>query len=251
MYNGTAVLAAIDRNTVAVLLLCAIALGGTYLWFVEAIRACRRDRAYAFPFVCTLFWFAHDTSFVARFHTWFEVYDHWYVKFFWAGLVITACMEMVYIRQTIRFGRREMCPNLSQRAFTWVIIAAAASAVLIWAAVKQAIGEGQVLGDDLYMASFGFTVAVYPPFAIGMMLRRGSAAGQTVLMWVGFWGVAIGYFAASFYFGPEFRSWQWITLAVFSVIGGFVGTWLVRADRERGILGARRVPDDREHVVAA
>jgi hypothetical protein len=43
------------------MMLCAIALGGTYLSFVEAIRGGRRDRAFAFPVFCTLFWFAHDT----------------------------------------------------------------------------------------------------------------------------------------------------------------------------------------------
>ena len=64
-------------------------------------------------------------------------------------------------------------------------------------------------------------------------------------MWLGFIVLAPGCFrVTTIYFGPTFRSWQWITLGVFSLLGGLAGAWLVASGERYGIVGARPGADD-------
>jgi hypothetical protein len=244
MYDPQAVLKIVDAHTVGVLALAGITIVGMAIWFQQAFVVARRDRAYAFPMFCTAFWFAHDTSYVARFSEWFDTYDHWFLKLFWFALVVTSLTEMVYIGQTIRYGGREF-PRLSHRVYSWLVIAAVASGVVIWTMVKAALGDG------LYLIAFGLTVAVYPPFAFALTLRRQSLRGQSALMWLGFTLLAVGWFSlTTVYFGPTFQSWQWITLGVFSVLGGLAGVWLVASGERYGLVGARSETGDPQLVTA-
>jgi hypothetical protein len=244
MYDPQTALKVVDAHTVGVLALAGITIAGMAIWFQQAFTVARRDRAYAFPMFCTAFWFAHDTSYVARFNEWFGIYDHWFLKLFWFALVVTSLTEIVYIGQTIRYGGREF-PRLSQRAFSCLVIGAVVSGVVIWTMVKAA------LGDSLYLVAFGLTVAVYPPFAFALTLRRQSLRGQSALMWLGFIVLAAGWFSlTTIYFGPTFQSWQWITLGVFSVLGGFAGAWLVTSGERHGIVGTRAETDEPQLVTA-
>jgi hypothetical protein len=245
MYDPQTVLKAVDTHTVGVLALAGITIVGMAIWFQQAFVVARRHRAYAFPIFCTAFWFAHDSSYVARFNQWFGTYDHWFPKLFWFALVVTSLTEMVYIGQTIRFGAREY-PRLSRRAYSWLVIGAVVSGVVIWTMVKAA------LNDSLYLIAFGLTVAVYPPFAFALTLRRQSLRGQSALMWLGFIVLAAGWFSlTTIYFGPTFQSWQWITLGVFSVLGGFAGAWLVASGERYGIVSARTGTDEPQIVTAS
>ena len=170
------------------------------------------------PPICTLFWFAHDTSFVWRYDLWFDVYDHWYVKLFWILLVGTIALEMIYIAQAVKYGRREWAPQLSQPAFAAICALMVAISVVIWSVIKAS------LNDPLYVVAFGLTVVVYPAAVIPMMLRRGSSKGQSSVMWFGYMGLATGYFTATtLYFGDAFRSWPWVGLGLISIFGGMVG----------------------------
>lgn len=219
MYDTHAVLDHIDNNWLAIVLLCGlVAMVPTYIWFFNAIVVGRRDQACAMPPVCTLFWFAHDTSYLARYDDWFNVYDHWYFKLFWAMLVVTVGLELVYITQAIRYGRREWAPRLSQTAFTAICLALLGTAVVVWGAVKS------TMDDPLYIGAFGLTVVIYPLAAIPMMLRRGSSKGQSSTMWFGYMGLAIGYFSATaLFFGSDFRTWTWIGLGLVAISAGAVG----------------------------
>ena len=238
MYDAHEVLRAIDAHTVGIFGFLVVSVGGMYLWFGEGLRVARRDGVYAFPAAVTLFYLAHDTSLVVRFDKWFGVYDHWFLKLWWAALVLTSVLEVLCLRQVWRYGRAELAPNLSRRAFGCALVGAFVCTALLWYAVKYALIENAGAGDDLFMFSFGATVLFYPPFAIALMLRRGSSAGQTVLMWLGFTGIGVGYFGATIvYFPPPFRSWEWIALGAASVIGSLLGAWLVRQDQRHGILG--------------
>jgi hypothetical protein len=137
MYDPQAVLKVVDTHTVGVLALAGITIVGMAIWFQQAFIVARRDRAYAFPMFCTAFWFAHDSSYVARFNEWFGTYDHWFPKLFWFALVVTSLTEIVYIGQTIRYGGREF-PRLSHRAYSWLVIAAVVSGVVIWLRPRSA-----------------------------------------------------------------------------------------------------------------
>lgn len=229
MYDAREVLSSIDAHAMQIVLLCGIvAMVPTFLWFIDAIRVGRRDRICAMPPLCTLFWFAHDTSFLARYELWFEMYDHWYLKLFWVLLVGTVVLELIYIAQAVRYGRREWAPALSPRTFAAICVVLVIVSVVIWSVVKQS------LSDPLYIVAFGLTVVVYPLSAIPMMLRRGSSKGQSDLMWFGYMGLATGYFAATvLYFGESFRAWAWIGLGMISIAGGIIGWALSRHLRGR------------------
>jgi hypothetical protein len=240
MYDPQSVLAAVDAHTFGVLALAGVTIIGMAIWFAQAFIVAKRDRTYSFPIFCSLFWFAHDTSYVARFDSWFHVYDHWFLKLFWAALVVTTLMELVYLRQTLRFGRNELFPHLSQRAYTAVLAGGVAFGLAIWWMVKAAFD------DDLYLIAFGLTVVVYPPFAIALTLRRRSTRGQSPLMWVGFVVLSIGWFSLTpIYFGPTFHSWQWLTIGAFSVFGGLAGLWLTLAGAQYGLLDGTDSISDR------
>jgi hypothetical protein len=231
VYDPSAVLAAIDSHLTVVLLLCAVTFIGVYTWFIEAMRVGRRDRTYTFPIFCTAFWFAHDTSFVARYSLWFHEYDHWFFKLFWVAIITMIAMEFVYLRQTVRYGRAELFPRFSTRACTLLVAAALVSGIVVWSTIKAA------LNDDLYLISIGLTIAVYPPFAIALILRRGSTRGQSVLMWTGFCGLAIGWFSVTTtVFGAPFHTWQWILLGAFSIVGALAGLWLVATGKRYGLV---------------
>jgi hypothetical protein len=253
MYDAHALLDQIDDHTLGFVILLAIAGCGGVVWLTEGWQAARRDGVYAFPPICAVFWLAHDSSFVARFDTWFHAYHHWYPKLLWVGLLAFCISDCLFLWQTARYGRRELAPNLSQRTFTALLVVAAAACIVAWAALQQIIGQGAPLGDDLYAAVFGLTEAVYPPLAITMMVRRGNSAGQTVLMWASGCASSIGYFGATIlYFGDPFRSWQWITLSIVSTVGFAIGIWIVWADRRTGLLGIspRAAPAERVRAPA-
>lgn len=221
-YEPVAVLRSIDANAIKIVLLCGVvAMAPTYLWFIEAVRVAQREKVVTMPVFCTFFWFAHDTSYLMRFDKWFSTYSHWYLELFWVMLVATVILEIIYIVQIIKYGRSASSP-LSQRQYQWLVLAGVAGTVVIWTLLKS------VLDDDLYIIAFGLTVVVYPLFGIPMLLNPERVRGQTPIMWIGFLGLAIGYFlATTLYFGDAFRSPAWIAAGLVSVAGGLTGLALV------------------------
>jgi hypothetical protein len=161
----------------------------------------------------------------------------------WVGLLGAVILELLFFRQAWRYAQAEFASGLPRPAFGALLAGGVVSAVVIWNAVKYGLGDVSAPGnDDIYAFAFGLTIAIYPPLGIALMLRRGSAVGQSVGMWLAFCTVPIGWFAATtLYYGPMFRTWQWIALGVFSTLGGFLGTCLVYADNRHGVLGGARV----------
>lgn len=222
MYDPHATLQIIDANRVPILLLCSLAMVGNYVWFAEAIRVARRDRSYAMPVAATYFFLVHDASFVAYYSKWFNEYGHWYCELFWVALVVTTLMEIVFLYQTLHYGRAELFPALSQSMFTTVILGGVAAVAVIWLLVKSA------LNDDLYILSFFFAISWYPPLGMALVLRRKSRQGQTPLMWASFTAMGLFSFLASwFFFGPVFQSWLWLGFWTATLGWSLVTTWLV------------------------
>jgi len=85
VYNTPELLAMIDEHRGAVLALCALAMIGNYLFFIEAYRVSRREKIFAIPIFCTMFWFA---------------------------LVLTVTFESIYLGQVIRYGGQELLPDV-------------------------------------------------------------------------------------------------------------------------------------------
>jgi hypothetical protein len=201
MYDYAPVLAALDANMWKVLALCGLAMVCNYTWFIAAVRQGLRDQTVPIPVFCTLFWLAGDASMVARYERWFVEIDHWYVKLFWAALVLTVINELVFLWLTLRFGRKELAPRLTQPQFTALVLAWLATMVIGFELVKAWIG------DPLYINYFHLANLIGPPFAAAMVARRGTRAGTSPLIWGAYTVMVASWFTATaLWFGDAFTT---------------------------------------------
>jgi len=215
MYDAHALLSNIDDDKWAVLVVCAFAMVGNYIFFIEAFRVARRQKIVTIPIFCTMFWFAHDLSFVYRFDNWFNTYGHWYTELFWAALVLTVTFEVVYLVQVLQYGRRELLPDATQAQFAALVGAGVVGAIICWEAVKL------VFDDPLYAGSFGIANLSYPLMGTALAVRRRSMAGQTPLIWIGYLILVVCWASANIiWFGDPFDSFQWIALHSACLVGG-------------------------------
>jgi hypothetical protein len=209
MYDPYEVLAAIDRHRWGIVALCGFAMICNYTWFFAAVRQGLRDRVFPIPVFCIFFWLAGDASMVWRYQLWFTVFNHWYVKLFWAALLVTVCCELVFFWMILRFGRKELLPSWTQAQFSALMIAGFASTVVLWSFVKY------LIGDDLYISYFHLANIVGPPFAASLMIRRRSTAGTTALIWIAYTLMVGSWFVAcALWFGPPFDSALFISIYV-------------------------------------
>lgn len=213
MYDPIASLHNIDQHVVPVIGLCVVALIFNYAYFGEALRLGFRHRTYSVPASVTLLFLPHDVSYLLQFNKWFLEYDHWFPKLWWVGLLFTSSIEAVFFYQLLRYGREEILPQVSQKAYVLVMFLALGATAVAWLTVKQA------LNDDLYLFSFGWTLFFGAPLAISMMVRRGSTRGQSRWMWISYMLMAVFYWAATAFIDPYFRSTGW--LAVLALALGF------------------------------
>jgi hypothetical protein len=199
MYDAHQVLAAIDQHRWGILYLCSIAMICNYTWFFAAVRQGFKDRVFPIPIFCTFFWLAGDASMVLRYDLWFHVYDHWYVKLFWLALCFTVICELIFLYMTLRFGRDELLPSWSQTQFRALVFAGLAITAVTWSFVKAH------MSDDLYISYFHLANMAGPPFAAAMLIRRGSRAGTTTLIWAAYTVMVASWFlATALWFGSPF-----------------------------------------------
>jgi uncharacterized membrane protein len=222
MYDPQQLLNLIDQNKWWILGGFGIVMVFQWIWLIECVRVAKRDRAYSMPVFLTFFWFAHDTGCVARFNDWFNVYDHWFVKLFWLGLLTAVVLELIFFSQVIKYGKDELVPGISTRNFILGLVAFQIGATVTWEYFKY------VMGDPLYQASPTITLISYPLLGAALMLRRRSTIGQNVTMWWTFTAMTVGWQATLWiWYGPEFRSWQMIAGGIVATIGGLAMTYLV------------------------
>jgi hypothetical protein len=215
MYDGVQILAAIDKNRVWILALCALAMIFNYTWFFAALVIARREKVYSIPIFCTLFWFAGDGTFVTGYHTWFHTYHHWYVELFWGALLFTVTFEVLYIVQAIQYARKELLPSSTPRQFATLIVAATVAAVIFWNFLRHS------LGDPLGIAYFSLATASLPVMYVPILMRRRSSDGTAPVVWWGYLGMVTCWFTAiAVFYGPEFRSFWYLALWAVSTVGG-------------------------------
>jgi hypothetical protein len=226
MYEPLQVFAAVDRNMLIILLLCALALLGNYILWFENLRLGFRHGVYTMPVGSLLFFLPHDVTFVLLFKKWFHEYDHWFPQLWWYGLCITVVMELVFLHMLLRFGRRELLPQFSPRTFVTIVLSLLALASIGWLVVKS------VMDDELFLVIFGITVFWCAMFNLGLMARRRSAVGQSVPAWCGYLMMPLFYWPATFLIDPGFRSPLWIALGLAAVAAGVMNlAYLVHLNR--------------------
>jgi hypothetical protein len=221
MYDPTDLLHRISDHTVVIMSLCTVALVFNYAWYWEMIRLARRDRVPTLAPATNLFYLAHDGSYLVLFHKWFVQYDNWFCELFFAGILVTFTLEVVMMSQTLRYGRSEIAPSLSQRTYVIGMLAAAVGVCGIWALVKVAVG------DDLYLMAFMVAIAVAAPFGTAQMLRRGTRRGSSRFTWFSFTMIGLPYAICTLTtFGPHFQTLPWTILCIVAVSWGAANIWI-------------------------
>jgi len=222
IYNVDTTLANIDQHLVQLLVFGGLALIFNFTYFGAAIYEGFRHKLYPMPVACTMLFIPHDLLYLLMAHKWFGEYHHWFPRLFWFGLIITNVQEMVFFYQTLKWGRKELLPDVSQRAYVLIMWILLAATFIVWLSVKK------VLADELWLFTFGWTVWFCVPFVIPLMLRRRSRAGQSSLMWLAYIGMAISYWIAVWPLDDFFRSAEWLGLG-FVIVGWAVATlWVLR-----------------------
>lgn len=201
MYDPHAVLAALDAHKTGVILLCGLAMVFNYIWFVLAAIRGFRDRVYPVALFSTLFWLCGDGTGVLRYDMYFHTYHHWYLELFWGALIFTVSFEILFIFMTLKFGRKELAPDMSPAGFGLLLAMAAAIFVVTWAYLLP------ILRDDLNIVYFNLANMAGPIAYAGVIARRRSIAGTSSGVWI-FYTLMLAswYCAQALYFGPAFRT---------------------------------------------
>lgn len=223
MYDPSVLLDGVDDHVVPFLALSAVSFGGLFVWYREALVAGARDRCASMPPVITMAWLVHDATVVGQAGHWFGGrHDHWLMQLYWVAMVGTALVEVLFVRQLLRYGREELAPTSTPAQFRAGVLVALAATAVIWWVLKR------TLADDLFQVTFGLTAAMFPPCGMAMVARRGDRRGQTVPMWAGFTTAVAGWWLASYVaFGPWFRSAAWVALGIATVGLGAAATVVV------------------------
>jgi hypothetical protein len=222
MTDVESIFQALDAHKPVVFALCALAMIGNYIWFIAALRVAKAHRVVSIPVFLTFFWFAHDSSFVARYDTWFNEYDHWFPQLFWALIIFTVAFELAFIAQALKYGHDELAPQMTATQFRVGLIGGCVAMIVAWTWLKES------MDDPIYLDIFALTILSYPGLAIASVLRRGSRKGISLAMCGGFLMMTVCYFTAStFFFGPEFQTTTYVLVGVSSFVLGLVMTWVV------------------------
>jgi hypothetical protein len=236
VYDPALILAAIDQHTVVILLLFAAAQILQDIAMVTAVLMTRREGWISIPLPCTFVWLAHDLGVVVRFGEWFGHYDHWFLKLFWVGLVVAFLLELVFLAQASRVGRKEYLPGGTQAQWNALLAGGAVMVVLCWEYQKT------IWDDPLYQALASTTMYVIPLFAVPLVLRRRSAIAQSPVIYGSFaLMIPLWWAATAGFYGPGFRSWQYLASGVVAFVALTGLALWVRRLRAAGHVGEPRL----------
>jgi hypothetical protein len=223
IYDPQLALQAIDQNAPLILLCLAGALGFSFVYFIIGIRMAIRQKVYVEPFLGASLFFWHDLSFSMHYDTWMNVYNgHWWLMMWTVGLLGTVALEAFLIYQFIKYGRKEIFPEMSQGQFTAMTLAAVAAIGVLWFFVKAS------LNDPLYFITFAVTAFWSTPFHTAIMLRRRSSAGQSVWMNISVMILFSCVSAAFMIAVPAFRSPLYLAVYAVFVCWPLFNIWMIR-----------------------
>jgi hypothetical protein len=120
-----------------------------------------------------------------------------------------------------RYGREELWPHLSKRAFGTLIVLGTVGVGALWALVKA------TLDDELYFLSFAITAVFSVPFHTAIMSRRQSRAGQSVMMELSTIVMLLSETAAFIQVAPVFHSSVYLGFVAAFVVWPLVNIWLM------------------------
>jgi len=198
-YDPSEVVRCTAANFGWVMVACALSFLGAYMQYFGAIRMGFLHRTHSIPLVGNLWFFAHDTTYVANYRHWFEGVDFWLAKAFWFALFVFMLCESVVTYQILRFSRRALFPgkSLPQALLLYVGLQLFAYGAFWWYL--------SMIRDPYYYLSFTTTVVLAPMFNIAMMRARGSRRGFSRSMLLGFVFLTVGFWVWMFLSAAYFR----------------------------------------------
>lgn len=229
-YDPQEVLRQIDANAPALLTLFGLTWLCQFVWWTLAARAGRRDGVHALPLAGVLIWIAHDIVYDVRFHDWFFVYDHWFPKAFWVGMMLTAVFEFYFLWTVWAYGRTEVLAGRTQTERGALLVLGAVGVGVIFAVAKS------LTADPLFLYAPGLTLVMYSPLGTALLLQRRCARGQTVGMWLSYVAMVVVYWTACVVFLPDVYAFPgWIALGVVGALWGLLTAhWVHRAGAQIG-----------------
>ena len=212
MYDPVAALAALDTNVMPIVTAFVFIIIAVYIYWFQAYRLAKKFEMYAIPFIgISVFWW-HDLSFVLQYDKWFNVYDHWWLKLWWWGLLFCVPLESLFIWHVIKWGRKDYFSNLSQGQFTSLVLG---GHLLIggWFFFFKASMQ-----DELYFITFVITAMWSVPFHSGIMARRGHTRTQSYAMELSTIVMLVGLTYAfshvtDFFVSPLYLTWAGVCIA--------------------------------------
>jgi len=222
MYDTKLVLAAIDQNAPYILALCGLAMIFNYIYFIDAARLGFKDKVYPTSVFPTLFWLCGDGSVVLDYNLAFNVVNHWYMKLFWGALCLTVAFEILYLYMILRFGRKEIAPQMTQPRFVATVLGALVATFVAYNFIKSQ------MVDTLVIDYFCLANLAGPMFGLPLMVRRKTRAGTSPLIWFCYTMLVLCWSAALiFFYGKPFASPLYLTLYGVTIAASIVATVLV------------------------
>ena len=219
MYDTKVVLAAIDAHAPYILALCGMAMLFNYIYFIDAARRGFRDKVYPFSVFSTLFWLSGDSSVVLNYELAFHVVNHWYLKLFWVALVFTVAFELLYLSMILRFGRKELAPDMGQPQFVATVLGGLVLMFIAYTFIKTR------MGDTLVIDYFCLANLAGPAFGWYLVSRRKTRAGTSPLIWVCYTMLVVCWSSAlALFFGAPFASPEYLTLYAVTIAASVVVT---------------------------
>ncbi len=220
MYDPNEVLRLVDDNVALVLAFGGLSFGALGVYYYEMATLGFRHRVAPLTLVAVTTFFPHDANFVLNFEDWFSTYDHWLLKGFWAALVVTSLLELVFVAAIVRHGREEMAPGLSQRGFELYCAGAMVAGICLWAVLKVNID------DPLYLTTFMLTITWCLPSMTVLHLRRDERRGFSTRQLVAYLLMALGYVLLTVVVF-EFRDVWWLVVCALTLVWGAGLAWSV------------------------
>jgi len=207
-YDPATVVANTSTNLLWIVSACVVSFIGAYMQYFGAIQMGFKHRTHSIPLIGNLWFFAHDTTYVANFHHWFHEVDFWMVRAFWFALAVFATCESVVTYQILRFSRHELFKDMNglQAGASYIGLQLFAYGLFWWYL--------SMIRDPYYLLSFSTTVVLAPMFNIAMMRVRGSRKGFSLFMLIGFVLLTAGFWVWMFLSDPYFLKPQFWLIAI-------------------------------------
>lgn len=176
MYTIEEVLANIDANTQAVMILGSLCMLCAYIQYFVGVWVGHRDKSHAIPLAANTFFFAHDTHYAANFDYWFNGLNHWYFKLGTWTILVWIVLEIVVAWQIIKHSGTKigLGKTLPECIMSYIAIQVGMYILFLWLVA--------IAGDPLNIALNPVTIVVSNLFNVSMLIGRKSSRGQS--LWI-------------------------------------------------------------------